>query len=327
MRFREATRSDAPSIAALFDGLNALPLEARVRESLPALLDQLIASPASTLSVFEDDSPSGFRVMSFCGGLFLREAVIEAYLAAPHPALLSRVLAGLSEGQRPLLTLDEIRGSNSGEGLTLAVFPVAHGRLAWADPTTEQLRKLAPQAFLRNIGGYRLRAIYYEVFTDETAAYLQAGGYRLLHDFSAQAGTGFLRPDCRPRMLRLARTDLPPGAMSMASQMFDPPGAQLGLTTAEQRVALRALDAASDTAIAEALGISTETVRSNWRSIYQRLSRVLPVADTSAQGSATSLRGPEKRRIAVEYLRQNMHELRPSLPTSKRNSSSSPNGR
>ena len=193
--------------------------------------------------------------------------------------------------------------------------------MEWSDPRLEQLRKLAPQAFVRAIGGYRLRAIYYEVFTDPIAEYLQAGGYRLLHDFSAQAGTGFLGSDCRPRLFRLTAADLPPGAMSMASQMFNPPAARLGLTYAEQRVVLRALDGASDRAIAEALGLSTETVRSNWRSIYLRMAHVLPDVDTPSPTADDASRGLEKRRVAIEYLRQNMHELRPTLAATRRGSS------
>jgi DNA-binding NarL/FixJ family response regulator len=315
MRFREANAADAPAIAATFDGRNALPLAPRVRKALPILLDRLIASPACALTVFEDDDPSGFRVVSCAGGFFLRQQVIDAYLAAPHPGLLSAALAMLLDGEMPLLTLEEIRRANSSEGLVLAVLPIAHGRLDWTDPRLEQLRKLAPQAFVRVIGGYRLRAIYYEVFTAEIAAYLQAGGYRLLHDFSAQAGSGFLPHDCQPRMLRLTGDDLPPGAMSMASQMFNPPAARLGLTLAEQRVALRALDGASDRAIAHALGLSTETVRSNWRSLYQRLAHVLEHAQSPPQHGEDASRGLEKRRVAIEYLRQNMHELRPTLRT------------
>jgi hypothetical protein len=62
-------------------------------------------------------------------------------------------------------------------------------------------------------------------------------------------------------MLRLAPADLPPGAMSFAAQMFDPPHARLGLTPAEQRVALHALQGASDRTVAETLGLSTDPGR------------------------------------------------------------------
>jgi DNA-binding CsgD family transcriptional regulator len=312
MRFREATVADIPALVPLFDGGNTLPLAPAVRTALPALLGRLLASPASTLTVFEEEDRHGLRPVSFVGGLFLREEVIADYEAAPFPGLLAGVFAGLLRGQQPLLTLEEIRRANSGAGLSLGVIPIALAHLDWHDPTVEQYRKLAPQAFIRAIGGYRIRAIYYEVFSDEVATYVQSGGYRLLHDFSTHAGTGHIRRDCRPRMLRLRAEDLPPGAMSLASQLFDPPVARLGLTPAEQRIVLRSLDGASDRAIAESLGHSVDTVRSNWRSVYRRMAHLLP--DTAPAHAADAARGLEKRRVIIEYLRQNLHELRPVRP-------------
>src|SRR5574337_874255 len=246
MRFRPATEADVPALVSRFRGRNALPLEPRVRAALPGLLRQLVASPASTLTLFEERQDAGLELISFAGGVFLRDEVIEQYLAHPFPALLSSVLAALLDNSRPLLTLDEIRQANCDGGLTLAVFPMTMGALTWDSPVVADLRKLAPQAFVRYYAGFRLKAIYYEVFADEVADYLRAGGYRMLHDFSTAAGTGFLSADCRPHMMRLTRAELPPGAMSMATQMFDPPAARLGLTPAEQRVVLHALDGASD---------------------------------------------------------------------------------
>jgi hypothetical protein len=86
-------------------------------------------------------------------------------------------------------------------------------------------------------------------------------------------------------------------------------------------VALRALSGASDRAIAEALGLSTETVRSNWRSVYLRLAHLLADVDTPSPTADDASRGLEKRRVAIEYLRQNMHELRPTLAATRRGSS------
>ncbi len=311
MRYRDATLSDIAEVAAAFVGFNALPLEPRVRRALPSLLQQLISSPACNVTVFEDNWGAGQAIVSVAGGVFLADAVIDRYLAAPHPGFLSSVLASLLEGGRPLLTQEEIRRANSTDGLNLAVLPLPTGTVGFDDPRHAELRKAAPQAGVRCYGGYRLRAMYYEVFTDPIAGYLQAGGYRLLHDFSAQEGSGIFGSGCRPRMFRLTRADLPPGAMSMATQMFDPLPARLGLTPAEQRVALRALDGASDQALAESLGLSSETVRSCWRSIYHRLAAEIPQFDSGAKHGNGLTRGSEKRRIAIEYLRQNLHELRP----------------
>jgi DNA-binding CsgD family transcriptional regulator len=322
MRYRPATQSDIAAVASKFRGRNALPLEPRVRAALPVLLQQLIASPASTLTLFEERTGAGPELISFAGGLFLQDAVIENYLAHPYPGLLPSVLAALLDGRGPLMSLEEIRLANSNNGLALAVFPMPLGSLEWSSPLVAQLRRLAPQSFVRYYAGYRLRAIYYEVFTDEVADYLRAGGYQLLYDFSAAAGTGFMGVDCRARMMRLTRAELPPGAMSMATQMFDPPAAKLGLTPAEQRVVLHALDGASDRALAETLHLSSETVRSNWRSIYRRLAGELTEIDAISLHGDHATRGLEKRRIAIEYFRQNMQELRPSLPMARSQASS-----
>jgi len=67
------------------------------------------------------------RVWSFAGGLFLRESVVEGYLADPAPSFVGAVLGRLLDDQRPLLTLDEIRGANTRDGLQLAVFPMPLG--------------------------------------------------------------------------------------------------------------------------------------------------------------------------------------------------------
>ena len=159
----------------------------------PGLLAQLISSPACTLSVFEDDGRSGMQVVSFAAVFSCARRWSTSTSRPRIPGLLSAVLAALLDGQQPLLTLDEIRQSNSNGPdhgrLSDAVRPLRMGRPAGAG--TAQARAAG---VVRDIGGYRLRAIYYEVFTDEVAGYMQAGGYRLLNDFSGRAGTGCLGP-------------------------------------------------------------------------------------------------------------------------------------
>jgi hypothetical protein len=155
MRFREAGASDVGTLASLFEGNNALPLEPRVREALPFLLARAVSSPACTLTLFEEDGRTGPRALALAGGMFLREPVVERYLAAPFPGLLSSVLAEMLDGAQPLLTLDEIRRANATGGLTVAVFPIPYGKAGWGDPQLAELRKLAPQAFMRYFGGYR----------------------------------------------------------------------------------------------------------------------------------------------------------------------------
>jgi hypothetical protein len=154
---------------ATFDGRNALPLEPRIRNALPAPLQQLLASPACTLTVFEDHGRTGLQALSIACGLFVRPEVVERYLDNPAPAFVTTVLGELLDCRPPLLTLEEIRRANSSAGLDVALYPMPRGALEWDDPQTVELRKLAPQAFIRCYSGYRLRSIYYEVFDDVVA--------------------------------------------------------------------------------------------------------------------------------------------------------------
>jgi len=72
-----------------------------VRQALPFLLGRLLSSPACTLTIFEEDGPSGARAVSFAGGLFVREPVIERYLAAPLPGLVPALLRTCSTAVNP----------------------------------------------------------------------------------------------------------------------------------------------------------------------------------------------------------------------------------
>lgn len=315
MHFRDSTPADVPDIIASLAGANALPCSPRLRTALPALLPRLMATPACPMVVFEDAPKElgGARFFSWAATLFVRPPVIEAYLAAPRPALAAQVLESLIDGGQPLLSFDEMRRANSGPGLLAIVVSLPLGRFAWDHPVLDQLRRSAPLAFMHCVAGHRLQAIYYEVFTRAVADYVRRGGYRLLHDFSAAAGTGSIPADAQPHMLRLVEGDLQPGAMSFASHLFNPPRPRLRLSPAEQRVALKALAGAPDWAIAEMLGLSLETVRTHWSSIYARLSATLPEFAERSDREKRITRGPERRRRAVEYLRQSMHELRPHL--------------
>ena len=311
MHFRDAKPADIPHIVGSLSGANALPCSPRLRRALPELLRILLPNVSSPVTIFEGELPAGVRFFSWAATLFVRSEVIEAYLVAPRPCLAAAILESMLDGEHPLMSFDELRRANSGAGVHLVLVPTPHGELPWNHPALDQLRRLTPLAFISTVGGYRVAAVYYEVYDEDAASYVQQGGFRLLHDFSHMSSPGFISPEAKPRMMRLVRGDLPPGAMSFANHLFDPPRPRLGLSPAEQRVALKALGGAPDRSIAELLGISLETVRSHWSSVYARLAVALPELGVPGGSGKVSTRGPEHRRIALEYLRQQIHELRP----------------
>ena len=154
-------------------------------------------------------------------------------------------------------------------------------------------------AFIHCFGGYRIRSLHYEAYGDAAATYSAAGGFRLEHDFSSAEPAAGCDPARLPRMFVKYRDEVEPGAIDvMAAHIFHFAEPRLGLTPAEQRVVLRALLGESDRRIAEALHLSTETVRSAWDSVYGRIARVVPAV---FEGDAVEHagRGAEKRRLAV----------------------------
>jgi DNA-binding CsgD family transcriptional regulator len=308
MRFREISPADVPHCVRLLIAHGGLRLSERVRDALPALWSMLASSSAPHPSMLiEDAEAAGHPVVCVVPGFFLCDEFVHRYRQAPRPYLLNTIYEALLDGERPLPSLEEVRIANSGNGLQALISNPAYEPRPWHDPLLARMRRIAPMGFVHLFGGYRLRSLYYEAFGDDAADYLRAGGFRLEVEFAPQDG----HPQLRPRMFVKHRTDVEPGAIDLlAAHVFHFAEPRLGLTPGEQRVVLRALLGESDRRIAAALHLSTETVRSAWESIYGRILRVVP-AVFECEPCDRAGRGAEKRRSAVEYLRQHMHELRP----------------
>lgn len=308
MRFREITPAEVPECVRLMIAHGGLQMSVRVRDALPSLWRMLASSCTPQPSMLiEDAEAAGHPVVCVVPGLFLRDEFVERYRQAPRPYLFNTACEALLDGERPLPTLEEIRTANSGDGLQALISNPAYEPRPWHDPLLARMRRIAPMGFVHLFGGYRIRSLYYEAYGDNAAEYLRAGGFRLEYEFAPVDD----RASLQPRMFVRHRADVEPGAIDLlGAQIFHVVEPRLGLTPAEQRVVLRALLGESDRRIAAALNLSPETVRSAWESIYGRILRVVP-AVFEGEPSEHSGRGAEKRRSAVEYLRQHMHELRP----------------
>ena len=83
-----------------------------------------------------------------------------------------------------------------------------------------------------------------------------------------------------------------------------------------------ALQQLTDDDIAEALGCSRDYVRKLWSDAYARMEDqgVLVLSDASLPHSTRRdptgpKRGRERRRLVLEFLRANLQEVRPGLPS------------
>jgi hypothetical protein len=139
---------------------------------------------------------------------------------------------------------------------------------------------LGTTAFYTLHAGYRIKTILNEVFSDEAAQYMRAGGFHR-QDTAGSAGA----PDPAPLLFALRREWVQRGVIDPLSALFYPTPPQIGF--------------------------SLDGVKKTWRRIYDRVSRRLPylIADERKSGSAG--RSTEKRRHVLEHVRAHPEEVRP----------------
>jgi DNA-binding CsgD family transcriptional regulator len=90
--------------------------------------------------------------------------------------------------------------------------------------------------------------------------------------------------------------------------------ARLGFTRAEQQLLRQAILGYTDVELARRLEVALPTVKNRWRALYDRLGHIAPELVVEIDGSSNpAVRGQEKRRRLVDYVRPHPEELRPGL--------------
>ena len=302
LRARLGRRGDG---AALATGLARWdPALAALGAPLGDAIGRLIDSQQLRGGCVEEAITDGDWEVSATGAsVFISDAAAEAYLAVPTPffaaQLLGRVLAG-----EPDVVLDarEIARGNAGAGLNLFVLGFTHRYGAEEPPILRPLLARAIEHFVYAHRGYRLRRLLRED-PYPIADVLVASGMRVAHDF----------PDIGRKVLiaeaSAAGHIFPSSTVSMLFN-YSPP--QVLYSNAERRLLDLAVDGLSDSEIAAELDLSANTIKQTWRSIYERTLRKVPLA-LGAAGPAPldGVRGQEKRRHLLAYLRDHPQELRP----------------
>jgi hypothetical protein len=133
----------------------------------------------------------------------------------------------------------------------------------------------------------------------------------------AAAGMRIARPatSAHPRALAmLTRADARAEPGSLMSFLFLKPPGQLGLRASEQCMLSLALRQLTDADIAERMDCSREYIRKLWSQVYDALRSNVGLNDGQAAHFETRQRGREQRRLALEFFRTHLEELRPGRP-------------
>ncbi len=257
-----------------------------------------------------DVHQSGILGVGLSGFVRFADPVALAQSAQPTPFLLPRlILQSGSSKPPPLLGRREIGVANAGAGLEL----VAHlmlGNWDLAHPLWRSVAILSHEAYVRDHRGYHIRRAWQEDWKREPDIYIAAGYRRhAAADLPVTtSGIGLRRRHLYVAEASEVASQAPGSSVSFALQYRRP---RCRFTEAEQKVLLAALDGLTDEEAAAQLGVSLNTVKSQWRSLYQRVGENAPdiLPDQSSDGC--DVRGREKRRNVLAYVGRYPEELRP----------------
>jgi len=307
LQVRPATHAD---LYACVDLLPAwLPLDDHVRARLPAIWTNLLHQPSFNADILEDiGADGGSRLLAMGMSIALCESWQDRLASSPPYCAAAEVYRGLYDGSFAPLSDAELGVLNASGRVAFLVLHYSQRIVDMSDPDTINLLQVAMNAFRTTHSGYRLSRLYQEGVGEELT-YMASMGFMPCHPDRTYAND---QPVLCGLSYEDALTRLPGTPVRDAFQ-FTPP--VIGFSASERRLLRLAVMDISDERIGDELGLSGNTIKKLWRSIYQRVSDRLPAlfADDQGglQGADMSARGPEKRRVLIPYLRQHPEELRP----------------
>ncbi len=312
-RFRLATAADLPRCAELLP--TAFRASPAVRKQLPKLWAELLASDGRTFSIIEDmERPHSANIEGFGLSIFVTDAFLEEFYAAPRPYLAAYCYERMLAGDEVVMNAEQVRKANDGPGLNVIVLHFGLSNEDLSNPRTAQALIAGTSAFYFFHRGYRINALANEVYGAQSAEYMQRGGFRLTRAFHEESPAEFadLPPSHYPYLVLLRREWIKPAVIDPMSQLFLYQPARIGFSNSERRVLEGSLLNESDAQIAARLGVSLDTVKKAWRNIYLRASCQIPNLIPNADQEVSGGRGQEKRRHVLDYVRGHLQELRAS---------------
>lgn len=285
----------APLIARAFD-------ESRMQGVIIERFDELA----------DEWKPEGIGLSCFADS-----ATVDAQLAAPQPFFFEELLLKFADGEaRQLLGPDEQARANAGFGPGLDI--VGHWMqpiLELSNPMTRAVGAMAHEAYVRDHRGFRVNRMMHEDWIREFDIYLTFG-YRAFATFPIADGPS--RPAAIRRFTErtfyysdiVEYNKSAPGTTVSYVMHFVPPVCRF--TRAEQRILRQALAGRTDQQICAELDLSPNTLKSAWRSIYERVQTHVPAAlGERTEENGSGVRGTEKRRSVIAFIEAHPQELRP----------------
>ncbi len=313
MRYRSACVEDIAACIALLREDGGFRANEAVWEALPMLWQtHLENNDFAAFQVFETTTGRNSRIVAFRISAFVTDAFCDQYASSPYAQVAADVWQRELNGSNPLLNRAEIGVANACGELNMVVLHWTVRHRNPAHPETIRVLTLVASAWHSAHLGYRLKRLsMYEVFGKAAACVMKNIGYQKYQLTGVNPTMCNVQDSGDSHVFYWSSENVNPGSGAMiAIAHLNCPAPRFSFSPAQQRVILGALDGKTDKAISETLGIRYDTVRQTWDAIYRRVEVV--DSDVLVQFyEGERVRGAERRRVLVEYIRQHLEEVRP----------------
>jgi DNA-binding CsgD family transcriptional regulator len=304
-RYRLGKPGDVPEIMRHF--ARSAPLYGPFLETgaLAQILTTLLEERAVLANLLVERNDSDGRgeppqVLAVGITAFLEPSYTDAWLRSPPNAISDTLFDLERQQQRVLLRPSAVARHNASDGLDLVFLLYSPPLGDPSDPAVSRMIALTHDAFRVFHAGYHCRRLLHPAAPDEVGnETLATMGFRKL-----ETGSGLFFFD----LAALAQLPFHP---FIILRRGTPP--KLGFSPAEQDTLLHSLLGHTDQELATELGVSFETIRKRWKTIFSRVAsnRSVSIFPPGSTEPLDGGRGPAKRRLVLEYVATHLEELRP----------------
>ena len=313
---REGNASDIPQWHALHRSLG-IPYSKTEWHALPEMWQELLASSRLKLFLVEDRiKRSAACIVSCCAAIFVTDDFCREIRSLASSFVGVQLVRRYLSRALPVLTRSEVARANARDGLNLVLCFEGPERGTLSGERYLPLREKRQEAFHLAMSGYQVKEFLINPIGELAYEETIDAGARLRRDFF-HPGRGPDQPTSSPlrsRLVGLTRKEAEAHPGSQLASLFNYTPPRFHFSGSEQTLLQHALTGETCEDLAASLALSPWTVKKRWHTIYERVtaadSELLP--GPISNGPRTHLRGAERRRRLLNYLRQHPEELRPS---------------
>ena len=279
---------------------------------------QLTNMPSFGGAIVED---AAGRVVGIGAAVFVSAAFATGEIAYPQPGLNARIIKSVDSGRSVVLSQEQLQAGNAFGGLDLVVLCAARSKEMVDASALSEVESTIGIAFFRLFLGWRFRQMMREGVGRDTLAHIESQRvFGTRDNFEAFRQRNPDAPWSHDRALFVCTKEFAlafPG--SVAAILFGYREPILRLTRHDQHLLDAALAGATDDELARQLKLKTPTVKKRWATVFHHVSEVKPdIFPSHVTLSDSRSRGPQKRHLLLDYLRQHPEELRPTVSGRRR---------